>query len=164
MAKCVHHPGRKSATKVGGNGYCERCEKDMKAAVKKVDKHVAPKDCFIWYKNAREGWQPITGTGCAHWVAHEKNIKRGKNRCLAGYTGRVKDLVKAFTPVKDTAKVKKGCLWVADGFKHCGLVKSVKKGKDGKPEITIEHDSVRQGKVAVNDWQKHFKGQGTFYK
>lgn len=164
MGKCAIHPGRKSAKKVGGSDYCENCKKQMEAAAKKVDKHVEPKECFVWYKNSKEGWQPITGTGCAHWVAHEKGIKRGRNRCLAGYSGRVKELVKGMSEVKDLAKVKKGHVWASDRLTHCGLVESVKPAKSGKPEIRIKHDSTKLGKVAVSDWGKYFKGGGKFYK
>lgn len=164
MGKCVFHPGRKSVENIGGKNYCEICKKNMEKAVKKVDKHVVPKACFMWYKNAKETWQPITGTGCAHWVAHQKNIKKGKLRCLLGYNVRVKDLVKGMTIIKDLAKVKKGDMWFNDKIDHVGLVKAVKvvKGKD--PEITIQHDSSGQGKVATDMWSKRFKSRGKFYK
>ena len=55
-------------------------------------------------------------------------------------------------------------MWFNDKLSHCGLVKAVKvvKGKD--PEITIQYDSSRQGKVAANVWAKYFKSGGKFYK
>ena len=164
MGKCVHHPGNKSVTRVGGKEYCERCQKDMAKAIKKVDKHVSPKECFIWYKNAREGWQPITGTGCAHWVNHQTNTKKGRKACLAGYNGRVRDLVKGMTEIKVLSKIKKGTIWANDKLSHCGLVKSIKTVKGKAPEIMIQHASSGLGKVATSVWAKYFKGGGKFYK
>ncbi len=34
-----------------------------KDAVKKVDKHVSPKECFIWFMSTVKGCEPIPGKG-----------------------------------------------------------------------------------------------------
>ena len=68
-----------------------------KDAIKNVDKHVEPKDCFIWFMDSKRGYEPIPGTGCAHWIAHEKGWNNGKessNGCKEKYLIRVKDIVK----------------------------------------------------------------------
>ena len=164
MGKCKHHPGRTEAVNLNGVGYCEQCRDGIEAAGKKVDKHVEPKACFVWYKDSKTGWTPITGYGCAHWVAHQLNIKRGKQKCLLGFPGRIKELIAGMSVIKDLTKVRKGAIWTSDKLTHCGIVESIKvvKGKD--PEIRIRHDSTKLGKVAVGDWAKYFKSVGKFYK
>lgn len=138
-------------------------------AVAKVSAHVSPKACFIWDAGG-EGWVPIPGTGCAHWVAHEKGWalgKHGSNGCKLGYLIRVTDLVaKAnLTEVKEPSTVEVGCVFINDAQDHCGIVRKVVAAKEkGKPPtIDIEHCSSGQGKVATNDWGTYFKGKGKFY-
>ena len=65
MKKCIHHPGRESVITINNNNYCQECKDSQEKAVKKVDQHVEPKDCFIWYQK-KDTWAPIPGTGCAH--------------------------------------------------------------------------------------------------
>ena len=48
MPKCALHPGRDSVTIVFGKNYCEKCRDGIAAARHRVDRHVEPKDCFIW--------------------------------------------------------------------------------------------------------------------
>lgn len=142
-------------------------------AVKKVDKHVEPKECFIWFMNSKEGYRALTevsknNTGCAHWISHQKGWNSGKagsNGCNKGYLFRVKDIAaKSGSEVK-TTDVKVGNVWVNDKLTHCGIVSKVTKAKDGaEPTIEIQHCSSGQGKVAKNDWKKHFKGGGKFLK
>ena len=158
-------PGTASSGKKGG----PQSEAD---AVKKVDKHVSPKKCFIWFMNSKDGYQSLTelskkNTGCAHWVAHEKDWKGGKagnNGCNEGYLIRVKDVAKKSGAAVDAANVKVGNVWVNAAQDHCGIVSGVTAGSGGTPAIEIQHCSSGQGKVAKNDWAKHFKSKGTFYK
>src|SRR4051794_36170665 len=101
MANCVNHPGRKEAGKLFGKSYCDQCQKGIAAAVKKVDKHVEPKECFVWYAK-NDDWEPIDGTGCAHWVTHELNDKSGSvnDKCLAGFNYRVKKVIAGYSEIK----------------------------------------------------------------
>lgn len=162
--KCAIHPGRKKAETINGKDYCETCVKDIRGAQKDVDRHVDPKDCFIWYANGRDGFASMPGTGCAHWVAHQKGMKTGGTKCAAGYPVRVKDVIKGKKTV-ETDKVKKGDLWANKKKSHCGIVAAVKEGKDGaEPTITIEHCSSKQGGVKKNDFAKYFKSGGSFYR
>jgi hypothetical protein len=142
-----------------------------KDAVKQVDKHVSPKECFIWFMDSKRGYEPIPGTGCAHWVAHEKGWNSGKessNGCKKKFLIRVKDIVSksgSQVAVKDVAV---GNVWASDNQEHCGIVCKVTlpkdPAKDPNPTIEIENCSSRQGKVARNDWATYFKGGGKFYK
>jgi len=142
-----------------------------KDAVKKVDKHVAPKECFIWFMDSKRGYEPIPGTGCAHWIAHEKGWNGGKessNGCKKNFLIRVKDVVSksgSQVAVKDVAV---GNVWVNDKQDHCGLVCKVDPPKDAakdpNPTITIEHCSIAQGKVATNQWGTANIKEGKFYK
>ena len=61
-------------------------------AIARVPAHVVPRDCFVWYMDSRRGWEPIPGTGCAHYVAHRLGITRGAV-CDAGSSIRVSDVV-----------------------------------------------------------------------
>jgi len=142
-----------------------------KDAVKNVDKHVSPKECFIWFMNTKTGFQPIPGTGCAHWVAHQKSWKGGKpgtNGCNEKFLIRVKDIASKSGSEIAPADVTVGNVWVSDKKDHCGIVCKVQPSKDPakdpNPCIEIEHCSSGQGKVGKNDWATHFKGGGTFLK
>jgi hypothetical protein len=150
-----------------GKNYCEKCRDGIDAARGSVDGHVDPKDCFIWYK-ANDDWEPIDGTGCAHWVSHQLDVKEGSagDRCLTGFTYRVRTLVRLRTPVKDISDVKVNDIWASASLDHTGLVVDVT-GADkpgDPPSITIRHDSSRQGRVADNDFASYFHSRGDFYR
>jgi hypothetical protein len=142
-----------------------------KDAIKKVDKHVEPKDCFIWFMDSKRGYEPIPGTGCAHWISHEKGWNSGKpssNGCNEKYLIRVKDIVKKAGSEVAVEDVAVGNIWVNDKVDHCGIVRKVEPpkdpAKDPNCQIEIEHCSSGQGKVAKNDWSTYFKAGGKFYK
>jgi hypothetical protein len=128
---------------------------------------VQPKECFITYFG-NGAWKPIDGTGCAHWVAHQKNIQSGSamDKCLNGFTVRVKALIIGRTQVTDLKKVQVNDIWVNDTSDHTGMVLTIKLGAKptDKPQITIRHDSSGQGRVADNDWGVFFHGKGKFYR
>ena len=166
MTSCSIHPGNKAVGKINGFDCCEKCKTDIEAAVKKVNKHVEPKACFVWFEG-KPGWQPIPGTGCAHWVAHQRNIKKGSKgeQCMLGFPFRVKTMIGGKSEVK-IADVKVNDIYVTPPKDHTGLV--IKVTPNAKtpdtPTITIRHDSSKQGKVTENDFATHFKGKGTFYR
>jgi hypothetical protein len=167
MANCSVHPSLKSVGKINGVECCAICKKDIDAAVKKVDKHVEPKACFLWYEGGKTGWEPIDGTGCAHWVAHQRGIKRGSagEQCMLGYPFRVKTMIGGLSEVK-LADVKVDDVYCTPSKDHTGIVVKVvadPKAPD-KPKITIRHDSSAQGKVAENEFATYFKGKGTFHR
>lgn len=163
--KCANHPSKPGAETIDKTSYCADCVKQIKEARKDVDKHVSPKDCFVEYAGTKKGFVAISGTGCAHWVAHEQGLTGGSQVCHAGYTMRVRDIIKGRKKIDDLADVKKGDIWASDNADHCGLVDSVKKGKkDEPPDITIEHCSSRQGGVRKNGFADYFKGKGAFYR
>jgi hypothetical protein len=132
-----------------------------------VDRHVEPKDCFIWYVRNND-WEPITGTGCAHWVAHQLNIRSGSHsdQCLAGFTYRVPVLVGGHSQVPDIQHVRVNDIYVTPRRDHTGLVVRVTPAHQagGQPSITIRHDSSGQGRVAENDFASFFHGQGDFFR
>jgi hypothetical protein len=172
MAKCALHPGRDSAAVIFGTNYCKACEDGIDAARALVDKHVVPKECFIWYKS-NDNWQPIggtggrPGTGCAHWVAHQLGVHAGSkdDKCLQGFTYRVKVLVGSRSKIADISKVKPKDIWASPTLDHTGLVLRVEPPPKpgGQPKIIIRHDSSRQGRVADNEFATFFKGAGSFY-
>jgi hypothetical protein len=167
MAKCSLHPGRDSVAVIFDKNYCVNCRNGILAARGRVDQHVQPKDCFIWYVS-NDNWQPITGTGCAHWVSHQLNIHAGTvgDRCLSGFTYRVRTLVSSLTAVPNISQVRVNDVWASSSQDHTGLVIRVTPPAQagGQPTISIRHDSSRQGGVAENDFATYFHGQGSFYR
>ena len=134
-------------------------------AVLLVPRHVEPKPCFVTHVNNITGWASLEGTGCAHWVAHQKNFKRGRagdgHTCTLGHPTRVKDLVFGRSPVP-AAMVQRGDLWATE--EHCGIVESIVRLPLAPAVILIRNCSSKQGGVFVNDWATHFKGAGKFYR
>ena len=178
--KCKEHPGRDAVFEYNGVHYCQQCKDGYQAAVRAVSRHVEPKDCFVVYAG-HDIWHAIPGTGCAHWVSHQKNIQVGNasTRCLRGFTFRVPTLASHLraqgTEVKELKDVKVGDVWVADGEGHCGIVLRIQPDPDPKhpnaqKTIVIQHDSSGQGKVAENElyWLihsgRHGPGQGSFFR
>src|SRR5437762_9573985 len=87
---CNIHPARSGILTLAGKSYCAICQVDIAAARSRVTRHVEPKVCFVWYEGGSQGWQPIPGTGCAHWVMHQLNRRvAGTLGCLEGYPIRV---------------------------------------------------------------------------
>lgn len=127
--------------------------------------HVEPKDCFVWYLGG-DKWAPIMGTGCAHWVAHQKGIKHGLPiyRCLKGFTLKVADIAKGKREIKTIEQVRVGDIYINHGKTHCGIVCKVHKIPGRPIKIETQHDSSRQGRVAKNDFQKYFGGRGSFFR
>lgn len=167
--KCVEHPGRDAVATISGKKYCVKCQAGILAAVASVDGHVEPKRCFVTYQGG-DRWTAITGTGCAHWVAHQKNINdNSQEHCLEGCKVRVPDLVRTRVRLtSDLNQVQAGDIWTNSAQTHCGIVIGVKKNATvqnptAKPTITIQHDSSGQGKVATNDFA-FFGSQGGFYR
>lgn len=144
--------------------YCAKCETGILSAVGNVRGDVTPKQCFIRYRQ-NDDWEPIIGTGCAHWVAHEKDIRSGGkgDKCLFGYTYRVHVLADICHEVA-LEDVRSGDIWINDNEDHAGLVIRVMPNlyPDEIPEITICHDSSGQHGLAINDFERYFHGQGWF--
>jgi len=160
-------------------GLCEQCHEQVKKAQSTVKQHVSPKECFVSYEGSGK-WARIEGTGCAHWVAHERNIKRGAAgaKCAEGYTIRVPDVISGARKIdRKTEEVKTDDIWAylkRDGapYDHCGLVVKVeevrevtKDGENVKHKISIRHcASTNEKGVVTDDFEKHFKGKGDFYR
>lgn len=128
-----------------------------------VRAHVEPKPCFIWYANNQLGWTPIPGTGCAHYVAHQLNLKGGKLKCSDGYYCRVEELVPTLTRIQ-LADVGPNDVWANDSLKHMGIVESVDRTDPAKIKIIIRHASSNKEKVLSSDWSTYFSGGGKFYR
>lgn len=110
----------------------------------------------------------VTGTGCAHWIAHQQGITHGSpmHRCLKGFTLKVADIAKGKKEITSLDQVKVGDIYINPGKTHAGIVSKVQKlpGSPPKIKIEIEHDSSRQGKVAKNDFATYFGGRGNFFR
>jgi hypothetical protein len=145
-------------------------KKEAQAA---VPSYVVPRECFIWLKGTKEGYEVIPGTPCAHYVAHQLELSSKAHSCDKGYLLRVSDVVNALTLI-DVEEVQVNDVWArlkgdkstsggSEPSNHCGLVTQVVR-KDGKVmNVTIQHDSSGQQKLATNDWGTYFKGGGHFY-
>jgi hypothetical protein len=166
VTHCIHHPRRASVITINLQPYCAQCRDGIAAARLRDDRHLEPKDCFVFYASANK-WQPIIGTGCAHWVAHQRGIRRkGQGeQCLEGYTCRVRTLIEGLQRVA-VQNVQVNDIYVTPTMDYAGLVVRVAPNAlPGKPPvITIRHDSSSQGCVADNDFGSHFHVRGTFYR
>jgi hypothetical protein len=133
-----------------------RTKKEARAL---VPAHVMPRDCFIWYLNNREGWGPIPGTGCAHWVAHQMGITNGST-CNDGYSFRVGDVISG-KDLHPLTEAQVGDIWTNVAASHTGIVRAVKTDPKTKQvtQVQVEHDSSRQGGV-VTSWFT----SGNFYR
>jgi hypothetical protein len=157
---CIHHAGRPKAGERFGKALCAKCITGADGAAKRVDKHVEPKPCFITYKG-NDVWDPIEGTGCAHWVAHQLN-KSNPWKCMDEKTLRVPDLI-ANTQSISRDKVAVNDIWANSDRDHCGMVIAVSAAGNSN-KITIRHCSSGQGGVVNNDFDQFFKAQGTFHR
>ncbi len=166
MSRCLYHPGRTGVLTLNSLSYCEHCQRGIAAAAARVDVHVQPKSCFVWYAGSNN-WQPISGTGCAHWVAHQLGIRSGgrNEQCLEGFTFRVRTLVAGKTVVP-LAQVRVNDIYVTPSMDHTGLVIQVTPDPNtpASPQIIIRHDSSRQGRVAENEFRTYFNHAGSFYR
>jgi hypothetical protein len=118
-------------------------------------------------------WKAITGTGCAHWVAHERQIHSGGNdeKCLLGYTLRIPDLIARLSTRSldhDRGNIRVGDIYVTADHGHCGLVVRIEESREqgGKRKITIRNDSSSNdgsGRgVVEDDFDERFHGRGEF--
>ncbi|MEO5629806.1 MAG: hypothetical protein ABIQ62_08580 [Thermomonas sp.] len=134
-------------------------------AVLQVPRHVEPKPCFVTHVNNLFGWDSLAGTGCAHWVAHQKNLRRGHpgdgHTCVLGHPTRVRDVVLGRAVIPDSM-VQRGDIWATED--HCGVVETVMRVPMAPVAIMIRNCSSKQGGVYLNDWKSHFKGAGKFYR
>jgi hypothetical protein len=179
-SRCYYHPGRNGVRLINGRGYCQECELGIKEAAKRVDRHVEPQGCFVWYKKS-DIWEPITGTGCAHWVAHQlgfRNIGYGF-KCIEGFAVEIPDIIQGLQTVT-IDEVQINDIYVMPDGKHMGLVtklvrknemtsslqQSTRQASGSKlfEQIIITHDSSRQNRVAENEFFTFFHGVGRFYR
>jgi len=158
--------------------------KQIQRAQGTVDRHVEPKECFIIYEGGKDGWLSFTekdsqrNTGCAHYVAHKLGIRRGyrSEKCAEGFSIRVADVISGARKIdRATEEVKTNDIWVNIKRTHTGIVSNVETVRvvvkeDGqnvektKQKITIMHCSSGQGRVATDDFDRHFGGKGDFYR
>lgn len=168
MPKCVLHPGRNSVSTVAGKNYCQQCGDGQRAAAAQValtNVHVEPKACFVTFRGG-DSWVALTGTGCAHWVSHQKSISAGSpsNQCLEGRTIRVPDAVAGRQRIA-LENVQAGDMWANVALSHMGLVSGVVRPTGGgAAQIQITHDSSHLGRVSTNDFSTYFHGEGNFYR
>jgi hypothetical protein len=168
MPKCEIHPGRDGVLTINSHNYCSVCRDGIQAARVRVDRHVEPKDCFVWFEGGARGWQPIPGTGCAHWLAHQRNFRsaRASNACLEGFPIRVASVIEGKTQVNALANVRVDDIYVTPSRDHTGLVFKIEPGArpTDPPRIFIRHDSSAQGGVHENEFATYFNGQGNFFR
>jgi hypothetical protein len=127
-----------------------------------VDAHVVPRSCFIELESARAGYRPISGTGCAHWVAHQRGGPSGTtNVCMLGFKYRVTELLASlYQASADLQGARVGYVWSASATSHVGIVRAVHL-EDGGTRIVsvdVENDSSASGGVVTQN-----KTDGSIY-
>jgi len=164
VGRCVFHPGRDASASAAGKSYCSKCEEAQKAARALIDAHVKPKNCFIVYRGG-DSWARILGTGCAHFVAHEKNLRApsGVEGCMEGFLIRVPDLLPGRTEIRELSAVEPGDSYVTPDRKHCGVVRTNIPGSGrGRRRIMIERASSAHHGVLTGTSLSIFVGRGAF--
>jgi hypothetical protein len=104
-------------------------------AVARVSKHISPKACFI---TTDDGilWRPISGTGCAHFVAHQLKVVggiKGSTACLLGYPLAVRRLINSFLPIDSIQGLRRNDVWFNEAVPNGST--------DGKMTIAEERSS-----------------------
>ena len=68
--------------------------------------------------------------------------------------------------IKSLDNVRVGDIYVNSPKTHCVIVSRIRtvKVKPLQRKITIKHASIRQGRVAENDFDTYFKGKGSFFR
>jgi len=127
-----------------------------------VDAHVVPRNCFIELESARAGYRPITGTGCAHWVAHQRGGPQGQSHvCMDGFKFRVTELLASlYQASADLQGARVGYVWSASGSSHVGIVRAVHLEEGGTRivSVDVENDSSERGGVVTQN-----KTDGSIY-
>jgi hypothetical protein len=126
--------------------------------------------------STKVGFDRLTGTPCAHYVAHQIGLKGTSPKdatCNEKFIVRVTDLIARLGAPIDPSEVQVGDVWAVhqhgnrsqgkDPASHCGMVFSVDRSS-GTTAITIRHCSSGQKKVATNDWETYFHSSGAFYR
>jgi len=173
MSHCRYHSGRDGVISIGHYYYCAQCKEGIEGAKRTVHGGIQPPDCFVWYIG-NDKWEKIPGTGCAHFVAHERGIRQGRDdeKCLKGYTFRIPALIAGRSTrsfdgkrVSSRSNLAVNDIYVTPDKSHCGLVVRVEKSREpgGGRKITIRHDSSHLGRVADSDFDEYFHGRGLFY-
>ncbi len=122
-------------------------------AIQDVPAYIEPKDCFVWQVGNK--WQVIPGTGCAHWVSHQKGYTGTPNDdgCLLGYNIKVKNVLSQLSKRDSIDNAQIGDIWSQNGASHIGIVTAVNKknglveslnvmqdGEHGLNEIPVKRD------------------------
>jgi hypothetical protein len=174
---CPIHPTAATGAVIDGTAYCQRCATGIRAAQAQLDGHITPRGCFVIYSGAGAGWTPIPGTGCAHYVAHQLNIRTGA-RCLAGYSIRVPQVIAGKTLVAGgPSGVRVGDIWVNHGRTHTGLVSRVvappappaaapgtTPPPPPPPVIYITHASSAHHALSTDRFDTYFHSGGDFFR
>ena len=116
-------------------------------AVRHVPTHVSPKDCFVWGSGSQ--WMVIPGTGCAHWVAHQKGITGGSAGCYVSKCIRVSDVVSGKTQYS-LSNARVGDIWTNTSLSHCGMVRSINRDESGRASVYVQHCSSGSGGVVYS--------------
>ncbi|MEK7395624.1 MAG: DUF4157 domain-containing protein [Candidatus Poribacteria bacterium] len=123
-----------------------------------VPTHVSPRSCFVW----RDGptghpWRVIPGTGCAHWVAHQRGIS-GPG-CYDNYALRVSQVVAGLTSY-NLPNARVGDIWTNIGGSHTGIVRGINTNSAGTViSVNVEHCSSGSGGVVTSTFTS-----GYFYR
>lgn len=115
-------------------------------AVRNVPQHVEPKYCFVWKDGpSSTPWRPIPGTGCAHWVAHQKGIQASPG-CYDRYAIRVSQ-VTAGKRQYSISQAQVGDIWTNTSGSHCGIVIGT-----GSGYARVRHCSSGSGGVVIDNF------------
>lgn len=154
--RIVQETIQRASTRVGRiTWYSTRAEAEAA-----VPTHVSPRACFVWHGGGPSGypWRVIPGTGCAHWVAHEKGIN-GTPGCYQGNAIRVSQVISGLSQ-HNLQNAQVDDIWTNTARSHTGIVRAVNRNRAGTvTSVSVEHCSSGSGGVVTSTFSS-----GRFYR
>ena len=161
---CLLHGDRRAAGAIGTCVYCASCLQEIAAAVRGLPLGLAPRDCFAAALPGG-GWRAVTGSGAAHWLAHELGIRsvQAQTRCAAGFAVRRADLLLGRRElVRELPRQRD--LWIDLDDQGCGLVESARRNDSSEVEISIRGLVDPARGASVCDFYRDLSGRGRFFR
>ena len=161
---CLIHGDRPAIAAIGVCSYCATCQHEIAASVRGLAPGVVPRECFATASSGG-GWRALSGSGAAHWLAHELGIRpaQGLTRCAAGFVvhradllfGR-RELVRELPRPRD--------LWIDLAEESCGVVVASRRDEPNGIEISIRGLVGASAGAGVCDFYRDLHGRGRFFR
>jgi hypothetical protein len=161
---CTLHRDRRAAGAIAASPYCSGCLQEIAVALRGVLPRVVPRECAA-VAHGSAGWRPLTGSGAAHWLAHELGLRPlpPHARCAAGFGVRRADLLVGRRElVRELPRA--GDLWLDLDEEGCGVVVHARGGEGEPVEISIRAPLDAALGAGARDFYRDLSGRGRFFR